>query len=670
MSKNRLADQTSPYLRQHADNPVHWWPWSPDALEEARRTGKPILLSVGYAACHWCHVMAHESFENAATAEVMNELYVNIKVDREERPDVDQVYMSALHAMGQQGGWPLTMFLTPDGAPFFGGTYFPHRSAYGRPGFTEVLQGIAQAYRDRGEEVTKTINAILERIGPQSTGHAMDLTRADLDTVANQLAGVMDPIHGGMKGAPKFPNTPLLEFLWRAGDRTGEPRYSDHFLHSLSRICQGGIYDHVGGGFARYSVDEQWLAPHFEKMLYDNAQLLELLALAFQSSGDDLFRRRAEETVGWLSREMVVPGGGFASSLDADSEGHEGKFYIWTRTDVDAVLGPEDGAAFSAAYDITPDGNWEGVSIPNRLRVETDLDEARFAPLRTKLLDARAKRVRPGLDDKILTDWNGLMIAALARASSVFQRPDWLVLARTAFDFVSRETGRGDRLGHSFRDGHMIYPGFASDLASMTRAALALFEVSGEADYIAQAEKWMAALDRHYSTPDGGLFLTADDGESLAVRPLASRDEAVPSAAGLALDALLKLAVLTGKESYTARADTLIRSLAGSAARDVFGHLSILNGLDTRLAGLEIAIVGDASGALTAAAKDLPFIARTVNAVKNAEALPDNHPARNLADGGPRALVCAGNVCGLPIAEPDALAANANALRRGEARFA
>lgn len=665
-----MADQTSPYLRQHADNPVHWWPWCPEALAEAQRTDKPVLLSVGYAACHWCHVMAHESFEDPATAAVMNELYVNIKVDREERPDVDQVYMSALQAMGQQGGWPLTMFLTPAGEPFYGGTYFPPRSAYGRPGFQDVLRGVAEIYRERGPEVARNVEAVLTRMRSHGTGEAVSLTRTDLDSVANQLAGVMDTFHGGLKGAPKFPNTPLLEFLWRAGDRTGQMKFWTLFLHTLERICQGGIYDHIGGGFARYSVDEEWLVPHFEKMLYDNAQLLELLALAWQISGKDLFRRRVEETVNWLIREMVMPGGAFASSLDADSEGKEGRFYVWTRAEVDEALGAEDGAVFSAAYDITPDGNWEGVSIPNRLRAEDDSDEAKLAPLRTRLLAARAKRVRPGLDDKILTDWNGLMIAALARASRVFMRPDWLTLARTAFEFVSRETGRGERLGHSFRDGRTIFPGFASDLASMARAGVALFEVSGDSRYLAKAESWIAVLDRHHATPEGGYFLTADDGENLAVRPLAARDDAVPSAAGLALDALLRLGVLTGKQSYVDRADALVRSLSASAARDVFGHLSVLNGLDTRLAGLEIVIVGETPEAFSEATKRLPFIARTIHSVPDTAALPNDHPAKSLSEGGAKALVCAGDVCGLPIADPEQLVADANALRRGEARFA
>lgn len=667
MSKNRLAEETSPYLRQHADNPVHWWPWSPEALEEARRTNRPILLSVGYAACHWCHVMAHESFEDETTAQVMNELYVNIKVDREERPDVDQVNMAALHAMGQQGGWPLTMFLTSDGTPFFGGTYFPNRPAYGRPSFVDVLQGVAQTFREREGDVTTNAAAILARLKPEPIEGAVELTRADLDTVAFQLAGAMDPVHGGLKGAPKFPNTPLLEFLWRAGDRTGDPGFHKIFLHAMDRISQGGMYDHIGGGYARYSVDELWLVPHFEKMLYDNAQLLELLVLAFHISGNALFRRRAEETVAWLEREMTLPGGGFAASLDADSEGHEGKFYVWTRAEIDAALGSDDGTFFARAYDITPDGNWEGVSIPNRLTaVIDDTEEPRLASLRAKLLEARAARIRPGLDDKILADWNGLMIAALARASLTFSKPDWLALAERAFGFVETNMSRGGRLGHSWREGRMVFPGFATDLASMARAATALFEVTGSAVYLEKAEGWIAELDENHGYSEGAYYLTAADGETLAVRPSADRDEATASATGLALDTKFRLAALTGKDSYRETADVSLSRISVLMAKSVFGHLSALNALDTRTAGLEILITGDRDGKLVSAARALPFIARTVRPIADAAALADDHPAKSLAAReGAQALVCAGGICGFPVTTAEALAENANALRRG-----
>src|SRR5581483_3239746 len=398
--QNRLAHETSPYLLQHKDNPVAWWAWGPKALAEAKQTHKPILLSVGYAACHWCHVMAHESFEDRATAAVMNELFVNIKVDREERPDIDQIYMAALHLLGEHGGWPLTMFLTPKGEPFWGGTYFPNTSRYGKPAFTDVLRHVARIFREDQKSIDHNKTLLMQRLAavPRSEGRPT-IGRAELDRAAVQLGGYIDQVHGGMKGAPKFPQPMLLEFLWRAGERTGEGRYFAAVNLTLERICQGGIYDHLGGGFSRYSVDERWLVPHFEKMLYDNAQLLELLALSHQRTGNALFRTRAIETVGWLTREMTTEGGAFCASLDADSEGEEGKFYVWSLDEIAKLLGSEDAAFFARHYDVTPGGNFEGHNILNRLaRQAANADEeTRLAILRARLLAERAKRVRPGL---------------------------------------------------------------------------------------------------------------------------------------------------------------------------------------------------------------------------------------------------------------------------------
>src|SRR4051812_17026570 len=362
--ENRLGRETSPYLLQHKHNPVAWWAWGPDALSEAERSGKPILLSVGYAACHWCHVMAHESFEDPATAAVMNALFVNIKVDREERPDIDQIYMAALHHLGEQGGWPLTMFLTPQGEPVWGGTYFPKESRYGRPAFIDVLQEVARLFREDKHVIDNNRTALMARLAARArpAGKAT-LTPSDLDAAARQLAGAIDPVNGGLRGAPKFPQAAMFEMLWRAGVRSGDARLLDLVELTLERICEGGIYDHLGGGFSRYSVDDKWLVPHFEKMLYDNAQLLELLALAWSHTGKDLFRQRAEETVGWLTREMTTTDGAFSASLDADSEGEEGKFYVWSQAEIEAVLGAENAAFFAAHYDVTPEGNFEGHNI-------------------------------------------------------------------------------------------------------------------------------------------------------------------------------------------------------------------------------------------------------------------------------------------------------------------
>ena len=439
--QNRLANETSPYLLQHKNNPVDWWPWGPEALAAAKKTSKPILLSVGYAACHWCHVMAHESFENDATARVMNELFVNIKVDREERPDIDQIYMAALHHLGEHGGWPLTMFLTPAGEPIWGGTYFPNTSRYGKPAFIDVLREIARLFRDEPGKIEQNRAALMEQLATvaRRAGTAT-IGRTELDSAARQLGGIIDPVNGGTRGAPKFPQAALFELLWRAGLRTGEARYFAAVDITLDHICEGGIYDHLGGGFSRYSVDERWLVPHFEKMLYDNAQLLELLAIAYQRSGKTLYRRRAEETVAWLKREMTIGEGAFSASLDADSEGEEGKFYVWSYDEVIRRLGIEDGEFFARHYDVTPAGNFEGHNILNRLKPQprSDADEARLDALREKLLAARESRVRPGLDDKVLADWNGLMIAALVNAGLLFDEPSWIDMAGRAFDFIAR----------------------------------------------------------------------------------------------------------------------------------------------------------------------------------------------------------------------------------------
>src|SRR6202046_1582228 len=390
--QNRLARETSPYLLQHKDNPVDWWAWGPDALAEAKRAGKPILLSVGYAACHWCHVMAHESFEDDATAGVMNELFVNIKVDREERPDIDQIYMAALHHLGEHGGWPLTMFLTPAGEPIWGGTYFPKTSRYGKPAFVDVLREISRLFREEPQKIEQNRAALMNELAATSHANMGATIGIDgLNSAARQLGGIIDPVNGGTRGAPKFPQAALFELLWRAGLRTGEARYFAAVEISLDHICEGGIYDHLGGGFSRYSVDERWLVPHFEKMLYDNAQLLELLAVAYQRTGKVLYRQRAHETVAWLEREMTTPEGAFSASLDADSEGEEGKFYVWSYAEVMNLLGQDDGEFFAQHYDVTVGGNFEGHTILNRLKPlpRSEADEARLAGRRAKPLGAR-----------------------------------------------------------------------------------------------------------------------------------------------------------------------------------------------------------------------------------------------------------------------------------------
>jgi uncharacterized protein len=667
--ENRLARETSPYLLQHKHNPVDWWPWGTEALAAAKRANKPILLSVGYAACHWCHVMAHESFEDAATAQVMNDLFVNIKVDREERPDIDQIYMSALHHLGEHGGWPLTMFLTPDGEPFWGGTYFPKTSRYGKPAFVDLLREVERVFRQDPQSVEQNRSALMARLAQSVRPKGRVVIAApELDRAASQIAGMIDPVNGGMRGAPKFPQPTMLEFLWRAGQRMNDKRYFGAVELTLNRICEGGIYDHLGGGFSRYSVDERWLVPHFEKMLYDNALLLELLALAYQRSANELFRQRARETVGWLAREMTTPEGAFCASLDADSEGEEGKFYVWSLADITAVLGEDDAAFFAAHYDVTPGGNFEGHNILNRLKhlPRSVDDEKKLAAMREKLLATRAKRVRPGLDDKVLADWNGLMIAALVNAGLVFEEPHWLEMAARAFLFVDAKMAHGDRLGHSWRAGRLLIPGLASDHAAMIRAALALHEATGEHAHLERALAWQATLDRHYANPDnGGYFLTADDAAGLVVRPNATTDDATPNPNAVAAQNLIRLAVFTGQHAWRDKADRLFEGIAASAGENLFAHLALLNALDLRLRAAEIVVAGEGAGAndLLAAARKLPFLDRIV--LRASPALPASHPAQEKikATAQSAAFVCVGETCSLPVSEPDAIAAAVTATR-------
>ncbi len=667
MSENLLRHEASPYLLQHRDNPVHWRPWGAAALAEAKASGKPILLSVGYAACHWCHVMSHESFENGETAAVMNRLFVNIKVDREERPDVDQIYMAALHALGEQGGWPLTMFLTPDGDPIWGGTYFPPVARYGKPGFTQVLEEIARLFRDEPEKIAGNQRYIRERLSPPPRVAGQIAPGRDLiDAGAAQLLAIMDSANGGTRGAPKFPNAPLLEALWRASIRTGDVAKRDIVLKTLTSISHGGIYDHFGGGFSRYATDARWLVPHFEKMLYDNAQLVELMSYAFIETGDLLFRDRVSETVAWLEREMLTPSGAYAASLDADSEGHEGKFYLWSYAEATDVLGDKDGPFFTALYDISPSGNFEaGQSIPNRLNRQTrstEPEERRFASLRAKMLARRASRIRPATDDKVLADWNGLMIAALALAGTTFGQPKWIAMAERAFAFITGPMARSGRLAHAWRDGKSVFPGLASDYAAVTKAALALHAATLDPKYLAEAERLVAlARAHHWNAAEPGYYLSADDAEALIIRPRATNDDATPSATGLLAQDLVRLWRLTGNDDYRRDADAILEAGATATAENLFASTSLLNAMDLRLGATDIIVVTpkgrDASALLAAVRKQWsPNLVLSMHT--GAASLPPGHPASGKTPAGdkPTVYVCRGETCSLPVTDAEAVA--------------
>ena len=669
---NDLKHAASPYLQQHADNPVHWRQWTPEALAEARRDDKPILLSVGYAACHWCHVMAHESFEDQATADVMNSLFVNIKVDREERPDVDGLYMAALHALGQRGGWPLTMFLTPEAAPFWGGTYFPKTARYGQPAFVTVLKSVEHAFRTKPDQVAENTRALLSHVAADGETSGTGLTIVEMDGLARQLAQHMDPVNGGMQGAPKFPNPQILEFLWRGADRD-VPDCRDLLRRTLERMSQGGIYDHLGGGYARYSVDERWLVPHFEKMLYDNAQLLELLALAAAETGEAPFAERARETVGWLRREMTTPDGAFCASLDADSEGQEGKFYVWQADEIEAVLGAENAAVFALAYDVTSEGNFEDphgggtANVLNRLRrAPSDAPaEARLAAMRVRLLAHRATRVRPGLDDKILADWNGLMIAALARAGVALGEPGWIDDAARAyaavFDTMTYREDAHLRLAHSRRGTASVRPAFALDYAAMARAGLALAEARGataERDFVGEAAALLDSLLAIHRDPGSGLLaMAAADADDVIVRLKPTADDAIPNAHPVALDAMLRLAALSGDERWRRAADDLFAALSGAVRANAVGHVGTLNALDLRLRGAEIVVAGPGRAPLRAAALAAPWPTRVIFDLADATALPADHPARAQAAmaGAAAAFVCRAGACSPPVRDADAL---------------
>ena len=659
---NLLAETTSPYLLQHAENPVHWRPWGPDALAEAVALDKPILLSIGYAACHWCHVMAHESFEDPATAEVMNRLFVNIKVDREERPDLDQIYMAALRTFDTNGGWPLTMFLDPTGRPFWGGTYFPPEAKWGRPSFRQVLDEMARLYTEERDRVLGNAAAVTRRLQARTTGSGGRLSPDILDAVADRLLGLFDGENGGTTGAPKFPNTPILDLWWRASRRRAGPAARDAVLLTLEKMSRGGIWDHLGGGFARYSVDDRWLVPHFEKMLYDNAQLLDLLGRAWSSTGDPLFRDRIEGIVDWLAREMTLPGGAFASSLDADSEGVEGRFYVWTALEVEAVLGPAM-PEFAEAYDVHPDGNWEGKTILNRSgdhRRRDPAREARLAVSRARLLEARATRIRPGTDDKILADWNGAMIHALVMVGRNLDRTEWIDRAVSAYRFVSESMSQDNRLGHSWRDGRLTFPGLASDLVHMARAALVLAETRGRDPWLADAVRWMAELDTHFADPDGGWFLTADDADALVVRPSSPKDDAIPNHNAIAIDNLVRLTVLTGDDRHARRAEEVLGRLSGAILSDIWSTASLSNAFDMLIGAIEVVLVvptGTDAEPLRRVVFESNDPRIVLLEVESTDGFATSHPAygKKAIDGLPTAWACRHGSCGLPTTEPSPL---------------
>jgi hypothetical protein len=675
---NRLAQEVSPYLLQHQLNPVDWWPWGDAALAEAARLNRPILLSVGYAACHWCHVMAHESFEDPAIAEQMNARFINIKVDREERPDLDAIYQQALALLGQQGGWPLTMFLRPDGRPFWGGTYFPPDSRYGRPGFRDVLRLIAETYANDQDAVGKNVAALDDALRKLAAPEAGDAITPDIiDQVVERLVREVDLVDGGINGAPKFPQVPIFRSFWRAWRRNDDRAMREAVLVTLTAMCQGGIYDHLGGGFARYSTDGKWLVPHFEKMLYDNAELVSLLTEVWQETRDPLYASRVAETIGWLEREMLAAPDAsgdraFAATVDADSEGVEGKFYVWCEAEIDALLG-DDAMLFKRFYDVSTTGNWEERNILNRRagrQQATAEEEQTLTLLRGKLLAARSSRIQPGWDDKVLIDWNGMMIAAMTQAALAFNRPDWLMLATSAYRFLTRNmlissnSLSGDkRLYHAWRANKLGSVGMLDDHAHLARAALLLFEASGEPIYLADAESLVGLLDRRFwDSEKHGYFVTADDVTDVIIRQKAVTDHATPNGNAVMIEVLSRLYHLTGKAAYASKAMQLITAFSGEVNRNFFPLATYLNNIDYHLNCLQIVLIGRrddaASAALLRVVHEHCLPTHLLQVLPPEAKLPAQHPASGKLqlNGRPTIYLCHGRSCGLPITDADSLA--------------
>jgi len=654
---NRLAHEASPYLQQHAQNPVDWYPWGDEALARAKREDKPILLSVGYSACHWCHVMEHESFEDARIAALMNEHFVCIKVDREERPDIDQIYQLTVQLLGRSGGWPLTVFLTPDQKPFFAGTYFPPAPRHGMPGFPTILLAVSEAYRERRADVDLQAREIADAIGQVTRPEEKpgDVVPGMLAKAAARLATRFDDEHGGFGARPKFPSTMSLDVLLAHGVLDDDARARARVKRALDGMRDGGIWDQLGGGFHRYSTDERWLVPHFEKMLYDNALLLRLYVDAFRVFGDERYASTARDIVTYVQREMTAPGGAFYATQDADSEGEEGKFFVWAPAEIRAAV-PDDADLFCARFGVTEDGNFEE-SGSTVLAIEKSIEdlavrftlapsevERRLERARAALLARRDERVKPFRDEKILASWNGLFVSALADAARALDEPTWLAAAARAFDFVWTTLAKDGRMLRHVKDGVAKGPGFLDDQAFVACAAVDLYEATGNGAYLARARTLAAAIQGHFMDDGGALYLVADDGEPLIARTEDVHDHAIPSATSKALELFLRLGALVDP-ALAARARSTIASLAGAALENPFGLSTIVLLVD-RVAreSVDVVLIGESEELRRAAYR--AYLPHRTIAHASLEGASD---ASVLAEGkhasSPSAFVCRGHSC-------------------------
>jgi len=681
---NQLIHETSPYLLQHAHNPVSWYPWGPEALERARAANKLIFLSIGYAACHWCHVMEHESFENAEVAEILNRDFISIKVDREERPDLDEIYMNATMLYTGQGGWPMSVWLTPDLKPVFAGTYFPPENYYGRPGFKSLLGTLAEAWRTRPEQLRAQADQVTTAIGSlhaAEPGEALEPERLAL--AARRMAEAYDMQHGGLPsgGSNKFPPSMSMDFLLRVYRKSGDRLLLSAVELTLEKMALGGIYDHLGGGIHRYATDQRWLVPHFEKMLYDQALVSSIYLDGYQVSGRPLFAERARGILDYVIRDLSSPQGGFYSSEDADSEGLEGKFYIWTVEEARATLGEDDAALFASHYDVTEWGNWQhpgDAHVPagpkNILQVVRPVEviarlegldaaalEARFVEMRRKMLEARGKRQRPGLDDKILCGWNGLMIASLAKAAAALDEPRYGEAASRAAGFILGSMHQDGRLLATFGKGRARLMAYLSDYAFLVEGLLALYEWSGQRKWLSEAARLAdAAVTYYWDNRDGAFFFTASDHEALIHRSKASTDSAIPSGNSVMLHNLQKLAILLGRNDLRDKAARIIQVFSGAAEKQPFAFDRLLAGIEAWHDGFaEIAILGPAGDPRTrelVRACHQGYLPNKL--VVQAEAGDDSLPllaGRGLIDGQPAAYVCRNYACQKPVTSPQEL---------------
>jgi len=674
---NRLQHETSPYLLQHKTNPVDWFPWGEEALNKAKTEDRPILLSVGYSACHWCHVMEHESFEHEPTAEMMNSMFINIKVDREERPDVDAIYMDAVQALTGSGGWPMTVFLLPDGRPFYGGTYYPPEQRMGMPSFRQVLAGVHDAYVNRRDEVetaAERLTQALDRTVLGIGGEEKALNASLLDAAFSKLMQNFDDQHGGFGGAPKFPQPMNLEFLLRYYADTGDEDALHAVTFTLRKMANGGIYDQIGGGFARYSVDAYWLVPHFEKMLYDNAQLSRLYLHAWQATGDRFFRVIAEDIYDYILREMTAPEGGFYSATDADSEGEEGKFFVWDYDELQDLL---DADAFKVAVEywgVSKRGNFEGSNIlyvPNepatvakRLDTTEDALQEQLTAIKDKLYATRAHRVHPGLDDKILTSWNGMMLASLAEAARVLKRDDYKIAAERAGEFlVDNLLVDGNRLLRTHKGGESKLNAYLEDYANMIDALLELYQITFDEKWFVTAKALADRVLESFPAEDGGFFDTSDDHEALIVRPRNAQDNAVPSGNNMIAKQFIRLSAYTGDARYDEAARGTLRLLTEALKQYPQAFGEALNATDMLVRGLaEIAIIGDPDvdetthllAVLHEIYRPNLIIALAEDDASDDEAIPLLN-YRTQRDGQPTVYVCRNFACQMPVTTPDAV---------------